>query len=52
MSGPKLKYEEKMKSTTIRLTEKQRVALFSNGRLDKLRTQLEKEYKTLANKQR
>ena len=50
MSGPKLKYEEKMKSTTIRLTEKQRVALFSDGRLDKLRTQLEKEYK-LANKQ-
>lgn len=47
MSGPKTKYDEKMKVHPIRLTEKHIIALCQPGRLDALRVQLDKEYKKL-----
>ena len=45
MTGPKLKYEEKMKVCSIRLTGKQQASLSQDGMLDKVREMLDKAYK-------
>lgn len=45
MTGPKLKYGEKMKVCAIRLTVKQQAALSQDGMKDKVRAMLDKAYK-------
>lgn len=45
MTGPKLKYGEKMKVCAIRLTAKQQAALSQDGMKDKVRAMLDKAYK-------
>lgn len=45
MTGPKPKYGETMKSTSIRLTEKQSAALSYAGMADKVRAMLDQAYK-------
>lgn len=45
MTGPKLKYGEKMEVCSIRLTVKQQAALSQDGMKDKVRAMLDQAYK-------